>query len=71
MKISVVEWFNMVRMGRMVSWPEAWAFFMSTKNTLNPSVFFTLFSMGVVRARSSMRSECSARDVQIFWPLTM
>ena len=31
----------------------------------DPSAF------GVVRARSSIRSECSARLVQIFWPLTM
>ena len=27
-------------------------------------------SSGVVRASSSIRSECSAREVQIFWPLT-
>ena len=33
------------------------------------SVFFT-WSSGVVRASSSIRSECSAREVQIFWPLT-
>ena len=29
-----------------------------------------LQAFGVVRASSSIRSECSAREVQIFWPLT-
>jgi hypothetical protein len=33
--------------------------------------FWHLSSRGVVRASSSIRSECSARLVQIFWPLTM
>jgi hypothetical protein len=28
-------------------------------------------SFGVVRASRIIRSECSAREVQIFWPLTI
>jgi hypothetical protein len=43
---------------------------MSTRNTVRPSVFFATSSRGVVRARSSIRSECSAREVHTFWPLT-
>ncbi len=43
---------------------------MSTMKTEIPSVFFSTCSIGVVRASSTIRSECSARDVQIFWPLT-
>ena len=35
-----------------------------------PSVFLATSSRRVVRARSSMRSECSARDVHTFWPFT-
>ena len=31
---------------------------------------FCTSSSGVVRASSSIRSECSAREVQTFWPLT-
>ena len=42
---------------------------MSTRNTDNPSVRFAACWRGVVRAISSMRSECSAREVQIFCPL--
>ena len=41
---------------------------MSTRNTERPSVRCSTSSAGVVRASSSIRSECSARDVQIFWP---
>ena len=45
--------------------------FMSTMKVDSPSVFLVAtWSRGVVRASSSIRSECSARDVQIFWPLT-
>ncbi len=43
---------------------------MSTRNVERPSVRFSTSSAGVVRASSSIRSECSARDVQSFWPLT-
>ena len=43
---------------------------MSTMNVESPSVLFSTSPAGVVRARSSIRSECSARDVQIFWPVT-
>ena len=42
---------------------------MSTRNTDRPAVRDAACSRGVVRANSSMRSECSAREVQIFWPL--
>jgi hypothetical protein len=42
---------------------------MSTRITDRPSVFFMPSDSGVVRASSSIRSECSARLVQIFCPL--
>ena len=42
---------------------------MSTRNVESPSVRLATASGGVVRARSSIRSECSALEVQIFWPL--
>ena len=35
-----------------------------------PSVGFAACSRGVVRASSSMRSECSVREMNTFWPLT-
>jgi hypothetical protein len=66
----VVEWFIIVRIGRMVMPPAASASRMSTMNTESPSLRFVTSSRGVVRARSSIRSECSARLVQIFCPLT-
>ena len=59
----------MVRIGLMVM-PVPRASRMSTRNTERPSVRFLTCSRGVVRASSSIRSECSAREVQIFWPLT-
>ena len=43
---------------------------MSTRKVESPRVFFSTSSAGVVRARSSIRSECSARDVQSFCPCT-
>ena len=43
---------------------------MSTMNTDRPSVRFFDCSFSVVRASSTIRSEYSARLVQIFWPLT-
>ena len=43
---------------------------MSMRKTERPAVRDFASSRGVVRASSSIRSECSARDVQIFWPLT-
>ena len=67
---SVVEWFIMVRIGRMVS-PAFFASRMSTRNTERPSVRFFACSFAVVRASRIIRSEYSARLVQIFWPLTM
>ena len=70
MKISVVAWFISVRIGRIVIVPAASACFMSTMNVESPSVRFSTWSAGVVRASSSIRSEWSARDVQIFWPRT-
>src|SRR2546422_1052948 len=48
MKISVVAWLIMVRIGRIVS-PLPSAAFMSTMNTDRPSVFFRTSSRGVVR----------------------
>lgn len=66
---SVVAWFIMVRIGR-ISRPLFLASRMSTMNTESPSVRFLTWSFGVVRASRSIRSECSARLVQIFWPLT-
>src|SRR3546814_5850801 len=59
-----VEWFTMVRIGRIVR-PLPTASRMSTTNTDSPSVRFATWSFGVVRASSSIRSECSAREVQI------
>ena len=65
---SVVLWLIMALIGRIVMpWPTASR--MSTRNTLRPSVRFFTWSSGVVRASSSIRSEYSAREVQIFWPL--
>src|SRR6202165_3246207 len=69
-KTSVVEWFIMVRIGLIES-PLFLAAFMSTMNTDRPSVRFLDCSFGVVRASRIIRSEYSARLVQIFWPLTI
>ena len=60
----------MVRIGRIES-PLSLASRISTMNTDRPSVRFLDFSFGVVRASRIIRSEYSARLVQIFWPLTM
>ena len=60
----------MVRIGRIES-PALRASRMSTRNTDKPSVRFFACSFGVVRASRIIRSEYSARLVQIFWPLTM
>ena len=43
---------------------------MSIRKTLRPSVRRFTCSAGVVRASSSMRSDCSAREMNIFRPLT-
>jgi len=67
-KTSQELWFIIVRIGRMV---RPFAVRMSTMKVESPSVFFATWSLGVVRASSSIRSLCSARLVQIFWPLTM
>ena len=42
---------------------------MSTRKMDMPWCGLAASSRGVVRASSSIRSECSARDVQTFWPL--
>jgi hypothetical protein len=60
----------MVRIGLIES-PLFLAAFMSTMNTERPSVRLLDCSFGVVRAKRIIRSEYSARLVQIFWPLTM
>ena len=41
----------------------------STRMVERPSVLFFTWSAGVVRASSSIKSECSAREIQIFCPL--
>ena len=43
---------------------------MSTMKVESPSVRDFACSRGVVRASSSIRSECSAREVQTFCPFT-
>ena len=60
----------MLRIGRIVS-PLPSEDFISTINVDSPSVRFAVWSFGVVRASSSIKSECSARLVQTFCPLTM
>ena len=59
-----------VLIGRIVIVPSASARFMSTMKVESPSVFFSTWSTGVVRASRSIRSEYRARDVQIFCPWT-
>ena len=67
--ISVVAWFIMVRIGRMVMpLPTAGAH-VDDEGT-GPRCARFAWSRGVVRASSSIRSECSARLVQTFWPFT-
>jgi hypothetical protein len=68
--ICVELWFIIVRIGVIVM-PLPNAARMSTMKVDSPSVRFSTLSRAVVRASSSMRSECSARLVQTFWPLTM
>ena len=62
----MVAWLNIVLIGRMSSRSRAAR--MSTRNTERPWLGFDAASSGVVRASRIIRSECSARDVQIFWP---
>ena len=61
----MVAWLSMVRIGRIVrpSAPRR-----STRNRESPSLRRAACSRGVVRASSSMRSECSARLVQNLLP---
>jgi len=40
------------------------------RKTDSPTVFRVTSSTGVVRARSSIRSDCNTREMKIFWPLT-
>ena len=60
-------WFIMVRIGRTV---RPFTCRMSTMKVLSPSVFLPTWSLGVVRASSSIRSLCSARLVHSFCPFT-
>ena len=69
MNTSVVEWLIIALSGWMTI-PFLRASCMSTRNTERPCVFFSTSSIGVVRASSSIRSECSAREIQTFWPDT-
>ena len=62
--ISVVAWFIIVRIGRMVI-PLPRASRISTMNTERPSDRLATLSFEVVRASRSIKSECSARLVQI------
>ena len=66
-KSALVEWFIIIRSGR-TSKPGSPR--MSMRKTLRPSVRFFACSTGVVRARRSMRSDWSAREMKIFRPLT-
>jgi len=54
-KTSVVAWFIIVSIGRIVS--RSPAAFISMRKTDRPSLLRSIFSSGVVRARSSIRSE--------------
>ena len=64
-KTSVVEWFIIVLIGRIVS-PLPFAFLISKRNTDKPSVFLLTWFRGVVLANNSIKSECSALLVHIF-----
>ena len=64
----MVEWLIIVLIGVIVSASPAVR--MSTRNVESPCVRLVTSSIGVVRASSTIRSECSAREVQIFWPET-
>ena len=66
---SQVLWFSMASILR-ISTPLPFASRRSTRNTDSPSERFFTLSAGVVRASSSIRSECSTRLVHTFWPLT-
>ena len=68
-KSALVEWFIIILSGR-TSRPLPLSSRMSMRKTLSPSVFFLTWSTGVVRASSSMRSDCSTREMNIFWPFT-
>ena len=68
-KSSVVAWFIMVSIGLMVSpLPSAWR--ISTSSTDMPSVGRPLSARGAVRTSSTIRSECSVREINTFWPFT-
>ena len=66
-KSALVEWFIIILSGRTSSplMPR-----MSTRKTLSPSVLRVTLSTGVVRASSSIRSDWSTREMNIFWPFT-
>ena len=66
---SQVLWLIMASILR-ISTPLPFASRRSTRNTDRPSERFFTLSAGVVRASSSIRSECSTRLVHTFWPLT-
>ena len=68
-KSALVEWFIIILSGRTSS-PLPLRCRMSMRKTLSPSVFFLTWSTGVVRASSSIRSDWSTREMNIFWPLT-
>ena len=69
MKTSQVLWLIAASSLR-ISTPLPTASRRSTRNTETPSLRRFTSSAGVVRASSSIRSDCSARLVHTFWPLT-
>jgi hypothetical protein len=66
---SVVLWLIIAWIGR-ISRPRPRLSRRSTRNTDSPSVRRATLSAGAVRASSSIMSECMAREVQTFCPLT-
>ena len=66
----MLAWFIMVLIGLMAR-PLPSALRISTSSTDMPSVALALSSRAAVRTSSIIRSECSVREINTFWPLTM
>jgi len=64
---AFVEWFIIIRSGRTSN---PFRSRMSIRKTDRPSVRRLTWFTAVVRARSSIRSDWSTREMKIFWPLT-
>ena len=67
-KSALVEWFIIIRSGRTSS-PLPSLADVDEEDAEAVGLLLDLVT-GVVRARSSMRSDCSAREMNIFWPFT-